>query len=457
VTETPLALSVSRVRRRAVSIQERRLLLVGLDGVAVCLAFVVAYNLRSAEVRHLGLSVPLLGTAIALGLWLVSATVVDAWNVRVASSMRLTVSRVSMAFGFSLIGLLIVFLIVPYQITRPTLIIWAPVGWMMVMGERWLYRRVVAESIAPSRIALVADRSALVRVWPEVRSHLGGLYRVAAVVNPAREDCTQRLLAIVEHRDVSEVVLGLRDQIDRPLFRGILACHDAGIRVRSLADLYEELTGRLLLDQLGHSWLLGLPMRSQTSHVYAAAKRTIDIVVGGAIALLLGVLILPLVLLVKLDGGPLFHRQVRVGRYGRTFTVTKLRTMGHRPGTATTWTQNGDPRVTRVGWALRRLHLDELPQAWSILVGDMSLIGPRPEQPQYVEQLRAEIDFYNTRLTVRPGLTGWAQVNSGYGSSVDDARTKLSYDLFYVKHQSLSLDLIILARTVLAVLSAGGR
>jgi lipopolysaccharide/colanic/teichoic acid biosynthesis glycosyltransferase len=113
--------------------------------------------------------------------------------------------------------------------------------------------------------------------------------------------------------------------------------------------------------------------------------------------------------------------------------------------------------VTRVGWALRRLHLDELPQAWSILVGDMSLIGPRPEQPQYVEQLRAEIDFYNTRLTVRPGLTGWAQVNSGYGSSVDDARTKLSYDLFYVKHQSLSLDLVILARTVLAVLSAGGR
>jgi lipopolysaccharide/colanic/teichoic acid biosynthesis glycosyltransferase len=113
--------------------------------------------------------------------------------------------------------------------------------------------------------------------------------------------------------------------------------------------------------------------------------------------------------------------------------------------------------VTAVGRLIRRLHLDELPQAWSVLRGQMSLIGPRPEQPQYVEQLRSEIDFYNTRLTVRPGLTGWAQVNSGYGSSVDDARVKLSYDLYYVKHQSLSLDLIIMARTVMAVLSLSGR
>jgi lipopolysaccharide/colanic/teichoic acid biosynthesis glycosyltransferase len=227
--------------------------------------------------------------------------------------------------------------------------------------------------------------------------------------------------------------------------------------VRSLADLYEELTGRLLLDQLGHSWLLGLPMRSQTSHLYAAVKRTLDLLVAALALIVLGVLILPLSGIIKLDGGPVFYRQPRVGKHGRVFAMVKLRTMRNQPGAASTWTEAADRRVTAVGRLLRRLHLDELPQAWSVLRGQMSLIGPRPEQLQYVEQLRSEIDFYNTRLTVRPGLTGWAQVNSGYGSSVDDARVKLSYDLYYVKHQSLSLDLIIMARTLMAVLSLSGR
>jgi exopolysaccharide biosynthesis polyprenyl glycosylphosphotransferase len=457
VEQVPLTLSVPATRRRGLSIHERRLLLMGFDALAVSLAFVLAFNLWTAQVRHVGFSVPRLGTLVALGLWVVSATIVDAWNVRTASSMRLTLPRVSTALGISLIGLLVVFLIVPYQITRPTIVIWAPLAWMLVMGERLLYGRLVAASSPPARIALVADRDALARVWPEVKDHIRGLYQVAAVVNPRREDCTQKLCDVVQQREVGEVVLGLRDDIDRDLFRGLLACHDAGIRVRSLADLYEELTGRLLLDQLGHTWLLGLPMRSQTSHTYAAIKRAIDVTVASAALVVLGVIILPLSLIIKMDGGPVLHRQVRVGKHGRPFTVVKLRTMRPRTGDETTWTEAGDHRITVAGRLLRRLHIDELPQAWSVLRGQMSLIGPRPEQPQYVEQLRSEIDFYNTRLTVRPGLTGWAQVNSGYGSSVDDARVKLSYDLYYVKHQSLSLDLIIMARTVMAVLSLSGR
>jgi lipopolysaccharide/colanic/teichoic acid biosynthesis glycosyltransferase len=167
---------------------------------------------------------------------------------------------------------------------------------------------------------------------------------------------------------------------------------------------------------------------------------------------------LPLVTtLVVIDNpGRIFHRQTRVGKYGRTFTLYKLRTM--REGDSSlTWTEHGDRRITRAGWLLRRLHLDELPQVWSVLRGDMSLIGPRPEQPHYVEELRQHIDFYNTRLTVRPGLTGWAQVSHGYGSGIDGTRVKLAYDLYYVKNQSVSLDLLIMARTVLAVLRLGGR
>ena len=457
VTQVPATLSVPAVRRRGMSIHERRLLLIGLDGIAVSLAMVLAFDLWTAQVRHAGFYVPRFGTVVALGLWVVSATIVDAWNVRSAVSMRLTVPRVSAALGLALIGLLVVFLIVPYQITRPTIILWAPLAWILVMGDRLLYGRLLAASSPAARVALVADRDALTRVWPEVKGHIRGVYHVAAVVNPRREDCTQRLHDVVQRRNVTEVVLGVRDDIDRTLFRSLLACHDAGIRVRSLADLYEELTGRLLLDQLGHTWLLGLPMRGQTSHIYAALKRTIDVAVAIPALVLLGVLIAPLSVAIKLDGGPIFYRQERIGKHGRLFTVVKLRTMRHQAHGPATWTEERDGRVTAAGRILRRLHVDELPQSWSVLRGQMSLIGPRPEQPQYVERLRSEIDFYNTRLTVRPGLTGWAQVNSGYGSSVDDARVKLSYDLYYVKHQSLSLDLIILARTIMAVLSLSGR
>ena len=157
------------------------------------------------------------------------------------------------------------------------------------------------------------------------------------------------------------------------------------------------------------------------------------------------------------DRGPLFHRQDRVGHFGRAFEILKLRTMYARPGEKLHWTALDDERITRVGRVLRRLHLDELPQAWNILRGDMSVVGPRPEQIRYVEELRESIPYYNTRLSVRPGLTGWAQVNFGYGSGVDGSTVKLSYDLYYIKHQSVALDLLIIARTLFAVATLKGR
>ena len=175
----------------------------GFDAIAVSLAFILAFNLRTSEVRHAGFYVPRLGTVIALGLWVISATIVDAWNVRAAVSMRQTVPRVSTALGLSLIGLLVVFLVVPYQITRPTMILWAPLAWILVMGERLLYGRLVAVSSPPAQIALVADRDALARVWPEVKGHIAGVYHVAAVVNPRRGDCTQKLCEVVQERATS--------------------------------------------------------------------------------------------------------------------------------------------------------------------------------------------------------------------------------------------------------------
>jgi len=213
-----------------------------------------------------------------------------------------------------------------------------------------------------------------------------------------------------------------------------------------------------LLDQLGHSWLLALRMRSETSRLFAAFKRTVDIVAGCA-GLLLMAAILPFFALTVLlgDRGPVFYRQVRLGHYGRPFEIIKLRTMHNQPHHEQRQTEREDSRITVAGKFLRRVHLDELPQAWNIVRGDMSLIGPRPEQPAYVEQLQRSIDFYNTRLSVRPGLTGWAQINYGYGAGIDGAREKLSYDLYYIKRQSVALDLLILFRTFFAVFAFDSR
>jgi len=445
-------------RRRGLLVSERRLLLVAADVLAVAVAYVAAFNLHTAEVRGAGFYVPRSGTLIAVAVWLVMAQLSDAYNLRSAARIRSTLRVVGTTLMFSTAGLLVVFFAAPYRITRPTILLWVPFAAALVMGARLVYRHSLASTRLAQPIALVAAPQVLEKVWPDVRSQSASFYRVQKVINPLSDSAGDQLRSLATSGKVGEVILGVRDDISRELFASLVHCYDHGMRVRSLADLYEELTGRLLLDQLGHSWLVSLPMRSETSRVYAACKRGVDLLAGLAGMVGLGALLLVVAPLIKLsDRGPLFHRQTRVGKYSREFQLTKLRTMRVAGDGATHWTQTRDPRITAVGRVLRRLHLDELPQSWNILRGDMSLIGPRPEQPQYVEALQRDVDFYTTRLTVRPGLTGWAQVNYGYGAGSDGARVKLSYDLYYVKRQSLSLDMLIVARTVRAVLALGGR
>lgn len=456
--EVPAQAGIAAGRRRALALSERRLVLNAVDLLAVAAAFVVAFNLHSARVQDVGFSIPRLGTVVVCGLWLVASRLANADDVRTLADARTTVRAVGTALILTFLGMLLVFLAAPYRITRPTMLLWVPLAGVGILSGRLVCRRVLANDTLATPIVLVIGGEALRLVWSEVETNLGTLYRIVGIVDPTERDAGQRLWSLTSSRLVDQIVLGVRDEVSRDLFRDLLRCHEAGASVRSLADLYEELTGRLLLDQLGHTWLMALPMRSETSRLYAAVKRTTDVLVA-SVVLALSLPLLPfLAAAIWIDDrGPVFFRQVRVGQYGRPFEIVKLRTMRRDATPDGHWTDARDPRVTRVGRWLRRLHLDELPQAWSILRGDMSLVGPRPEQPHYVERLRQAIDFYGTRLSVRPGLTGWAQVNYGYGDGVDGARVKLSYDLYYIKRQSVSLDLLILGRTALTVLSLGGR
>ena len=232
--------------------------------------------------------------------------------------------------------------------------------------------------------------------------------------------------------------------------------HESGVRIRTLASFYEEWLGKLPvseLEQMSLMFDIGSVHRSR----YGRLKRLGDIAAGmaGCVAL---VPILGLVWVLNLFGnrGPLLYRQPRVGRSRQVFTILKLRSMLPSDG-PTMWTGDADPRITSVGRWLRRTHLDELPQAWNIVRGDLSLVGPRPEQPHYVDELAEKLPWYHVRHLVRPGLTGWAQVKYPYGQNEEDALEKLQYELYYLRHQDIGLDLRILGRTLRHIVGLGGR
>jgi sugar transferase (PEP-CTERM system associated) len=256
------------------------------------------------------------------------------------------------------------------------------------------------------------------------------------------------------------IVVALTERRQALPLPAILDCKLQGIEVQDWPSFYEKLTGRILVTGLRPSWLI-FADGFRSSGVTVALKRAMDVVLSVLALLASAPLCCLIALLIKLDSaGPVFYRQGRVGQGGRVFALIKFRSM-HRDAereTGPVWAEDGDPRATRVGRLLRRTRLDELPQFINVLRGEMSLVGPRPERPAFVEYLQSRIPFYMSRYSIKPGITGWAQVQYRYGSTLEDAVEKLEYDLYYIKNQSLFLDLLILLHTLqVVVLGKGSR
>ncbi len=266
----------------------------------------------------------------------------------------------------------------------------------------------------------------------------------------------QPLVRVADETGAIVVVLDRLAQNDESVVAQAAQLHERGVRVRTLSLFYDEWLGKLPvseLERVGLMFDIGEVHRVR----YGRVKRQIDIVLA-LLALPVFIVAIPFVLTGNLvaNRGALFYRQPRVGKGDRQFEIRKFRTMGATEG-PTDWTRDDDPRITRFGRVLRRTHLDELPQVLNILRGDLAVVGPRPEQPRYVEELVEKIPFYGLRHLVRPGLTGWAQVKYPYGADEIDAVEKLQYEFYYLRHQSLTLDARILGRTVRSVIGRGGR
>lgn len=259
--------------------------------------------------------------------------------------------------------------------------------------------------------------------------------------------------------NVHEIIIAVRERRGGILpLRELLDCKLSGVNVLDLASYFERALGQIRLDSLRIGWLIfGEGFRQGWQRTFV--KRLFDIVAASILLLLaLPMMLVTALLIVLEDGFPVFYRQERVGLNGRLFNVIKFRSMRKDAESdgKPRWATANDDRTTRIGRIIRKLRIDELPQLYSVLTGDMSLVGPRPERPYFVDQLTREIPFYAVRHSVKPGVTGWAQVSYPYGASVDDSIQKLQYDLYYVKNHTLFLDIVILCETVVVVLTGKG-
>jgi sugar transferase (PEP-CTERM system associated) len=280
----------------------------------------------------------------------------------------------------------------------------------------------------------------------------------APVLNPGVIGTIEDIPAIVRARAVDRVVVSLADARGKLPMDKLLEMKLDGVAFDHLPSVYEQYTGKIAVDNLRPSWLI-FSEGFKKSRIQMTLKRLLD-VAGASIGLVLAAPVMCLAALaIKLtSSGPVLYHQARVGLRGRVFTVHKFRSMhvDAEKQTGAVWATANDNRVTAVGRFLRRARLDELPQLWNVLRGDMSIVGPRPERPEFVADLSRGIPFYGQRHVVRPGLTGWAQVCYTYAASVEDALEKLQYDLFYIKNMSFGFDIFVVAKTVKTVLLGRG-
>ncbi|MDE2580816.1 MAG: exopolysaccharide biosynthesis polyprenyl glycosylphosphotransferase [Rhodospirillales bacterium] len=339
------------------------------------------------------------------------------------------------------------------------LVIWLA----FVTAIRLLLRGALARRALVRRILVVGPEAAAVR--DHARLHAPRRFDFV-VANAAEPTGPERFLPATLRRDhVWAILLADRaapsgDTSDDPsaTLEPLRAGRMHGARMFGEASFWEQCLGRVNLDRIDRQWFLSGDGFTD-GPFGTAAKRLLDVLVSVVLLTLTFPLMLAVALAVKLDSqGPLFYRQLRVGLHGKPFTLLKFRSMraDAESGGTPRWAARRDDRVTRVGRFIRSTRIDELPQLVNVLRGEMSLVGPRPERPHFVEQLAAVIPFYHERAHVKPGITGWAQVNYPYGASVEDAREKLSYDLYYLKYHGLLLDLLILVSTVRVILFREG-
>ena len=407
--------------------------------------------------------------ALVTGLCQVCFYYNDLYDLTIVHSSRELLIRLLQAAGAASILLALLYLVAPSIAIGNGIFVSSLVIFLIaIIAWRLLFNRLAYSANLEERVLIVGAGMAARLVAREIHHQHDFGYRVVGfindqeggqgVLNPAMLGTAEDIPRIVRDYDVDRIVVGLSDRRGRLPISELLQAKLSGVYVEDATTTYERLTGKILIDDLKPSWLIfsdGFVISRWTRFM----KRMFDVVLAAIGMVLSAPLALLTAVAIYFDSeGPIFYGQERVGENNVPFTVWKFRSMRTDAEIAgqPVWAKDGDSRITRVGRFIRKTRLDELPQFWNVLRGDMSFVGPRPERPFFVNQLAAEIPFYQQRHAVKPGLTGWAQIKYQYGSSVEDAMEKLRYDLYYVKHLSIALDLSIVFDTVKVIIFGKG-
>lgn len=331
-----------------------------------------------------------------------------------------------------------------------------------LFGWRSAYTWLVSQPLFRERVYILGTGDRAQRLLDGLRRHDLGVEVVGWTGNVegelTRESSARHLMRSTQEKGVHRVIVAMTDRRGTLPMEELLALRQTGVKVEDATSWLERMSGRIELEQLNPSWLI-----FRDGFRFSNVNRTFRRVVNFVVALIAAIFSLPLLPFIALavrisSPGPALYHQKRVGRGGKTFYCHKFRTMRQdaEADTGATWATDNDPRITPIGRFLRTVRLDEIPQLWCVLKGDMHFVGPRPERPEFVSWLSKEIPYYGVRHAVRPGITGWAQVNYSYGNTLEDAREKLQYDLFYIKNASFGLDLLIMFHTIKIVLLGRG-
>jgi len=406
-------------------------------------------------------------------LWLVSELLSGLYDLSTAIQVEGTTRGLAQTFLLVLLAYIMLFFVLPTELPRGIVIYHGIASVILIALWRRAFIRFAPRAPFRRRAVIVGAGWAGETIARTIHDQYSSNYELIGFIDddPVKRDQSidslkvlgnrADLVKIARENRVAEIILAVTREVPSALFRELLNTQEFGVEIKPMPLLYEQITGRVPVEHIGDSWYLALPVDDNTGSIFSAAlKRLFDIGVAGIGLLIFGLLLPFIALAIRVDSaGNIFYSQTRVGQGGRIFSVRKLRTMvtdAERDGQAV-WARKNDPRVTRIGKLLRKLHLDELPQFLNVMNGEMSIVGPRPERPEFVEQLEKQIPFYRLRHAVKPGMAGWALVHAGYVDSVDDARVRVEYDLYYIKHQSIWLDIWILFQTAGHMLAFGGQ
>ena len=442
-----------------------------IEGVLLVLAFTAATALRfhGGFLSYDNLVAKALVSAALIQICLYYSDLYEDYAMRRRIEIFL---RFGQAFITSILLLSLVYYAIPeLTVGRGILSIYLPLGFVVLLGWRTLYLWIAGRDALADNVLIVGTGPSARLIAQEMlrRTPLGfkvvgfvGEHRAEVgkrIVNPAVIGITEELLPLVQRNRVNLILVALDDRRGKMPVTELLTCRLAGVRVEEAPAFYERLTGRIMVKNLRPSWLV-FSQGFNKPRLLRNSKRIGELLFATLLLVLLAPFLAVIALLIELDSpGPVLYGQERVGEKGRSFMLHKFRSMraDAEAQSGPVWASpDGDQRITRLGRWLRKTRLDELPQLINVLRGEMSFVGPRPERPHFVEHLTRVIPYYHERHSVKPGITGWAQIKFGYGSTIEEAEDKLEFDLYYIKHMSLVFDLGIVLDTLKVVVAGKG-